>query len=248
MPAWICAVISSQGREGSTGSSGSQPPGLPENVNASRGAAPGNEGEPPGRRWTARAVGRFKPVLFLLCLFPVVRWVFLATGPGGLGANPPEFLIRSTGIWALVLLWVTLCITPLRRLLDQPALLRLRRMLGLFSFFYTVLHVLGWAYWERGWSLMEMWADIVQRTFIWIGVLATVPMLLLALTSTRGWMRRLGRGWQRLHAAIYGIAALSVWHFWLVRSGKVDYREPVAYGLILAVILLARLIRRRSRA
>jgi len=145
-------------------------------------------------------------------------------GPEGLGANPPEYLIRSTGIWAVVLLWVTLCVTPLRRLIGQPALVRVRRMLGLFSFFYTTLHVLGWAWWERGWSVTEMWTDVLQRTFVWVGVLAVIPMLLLAMTSTRGWMRRLGSGWQRLHYSIYPIAALSVWHFWLVRSGKADFR------------------------
>lgn len=200
------------------------------------------------RLWPARAVGRFKPLLFLLCLYPVARWVWLALGEYGLGANPPEFLIRSSGIWALVLLGLTLCITPLRRALAQPALVVLRRMLGLFSFFYTVLHVLGWAWWERGGSLAEMWLDITQRTFVWVGVLATLPMLLLALTSTRGWMRRLGRGWQRLHAAIYGIALLSVWHFWLVRSGKADFLEPALYALALAGILLARYLLGRRRA
>lgn len=192
-------------------------------------------------------MGRFKPLLFLLCLFPVVRWVWLALGEYGLGANPPEFLIRSTGIWSLVLLWVTLCVTPLRRLLKQPALVRLRRMLGLFSFFYAALHVLGWAYWERGGSLVLMWDDIVQRTFIWVGVLAFLPMLLLALTSTRGWIRRLGRGWQRLHFSIYGLAVLSIWHFWLVRSGKVDYLEPLLYAMALAVILFVRYPLRRDR-
>lgn len=192
--------------------------------------------------WTAAGVARYKPLVFLLCLFPVVRWVVLAMGPDGLGANPPEYLIRSTGIWAVVLLWLTLCVTPVRRLLKQPALVGLRRMLGLFSFFYTVLHVLGWAWWERGWSLAEMWADILQRTFVWVGVLATVPMLLLAMTSTHGWMRRLGGGWKRLHSSIYVIAPLAVWHFWLVRSGKADFREPFVYGLVLAVLLLSRLL------
>lgn len=197
-------------------------------------------------RWTARDVARFKPLLFLFCLFPVFRWLYLVLAAGGLGANPPEFLIRSTGLWALVMLWLTLCVTPLRRLLGQPALVRVRRMLGLFSFFYTVLHVLGWAYWERGWSLAQMWADILQRTFIWVGVLATLPMVLLALTSTQGSMRRLGRRWQQLHTAIYPIAILSVWHFFLVRSGKVDYREPGVYAVLLAVLLAVRFVLRRS--
>lgn len=191
-------------------------------------------------QWSAQSVGRVKPLIFLLCLYPVCRWAWLALGGDGLGANPPEFLIRSSGLWSLVLLWVTLCVSPARRLLGQPALLRLRRMLGLFSFFYTVLHVLGWAYWERGGSLTEMWLDITQRTFVWVGVLAVLPMLLLALTSTRGWMRRLGGRWQRLHYSIYGIACLSVWHFWLVRSGKADYLEPNLYVLALIVLLLVR--------
>ncbi|NLC37466.1 MAG: sulfoxide reductase heme-binding subunit YedZ [Alcaligenaceae bacterium] len=200
----------------------------------------------PGQ-WSARMVGRFKPLLFLLCLYPVFRWFWLALGANGLGVNPPEFLIRSTGVWSLVLLWATLCVTPARRWLRQPALVRVRRMLGLFSFFYAALHVLGWAYWERGGVLAEMWADILQRTFVWVGVLAFIPMLLLAATSTRGWMRRLGRNWQRLHFSIYGIAMLSVWHFWLVRSGKVDYLEPALYGLILAALFVVRYLLRAGR-
>lgn len=199
-------------------------------------------------QWSAAAVGRVKPLVFLLCLYPVFRWVWLALGDHGLGANPPEFLIRSTGLWSLVLLWATLCVTPLRRVLAQPALIRLRRMLGLFSFFYAVLHVLGWAWWERGGSLAEMWLDILQRTFVWVGVLAFLPMLLLALTSTRGWMRRLGGGWQRLHLGIHAIAILSVWHFWLVRAGKADYLEPLLYGLGLAALFSARALWRLRRS
>lgn len=198
-------------------------------------------------RWAAGQLRRFKPAVFLLCLFPVYRWVWLVVGGAGLSANPPEFLIRSTGIWAMVLLLATLAITPIRRLISQPALLVWRRMLGLFSFFYTLLHVLGWAWWERGGSLYQMWLDILERTFVWVGLLAAVPMLLLALTSTRGWMRRLGRGWQRLHYSIYAVAVFSVWHFWLVRSGKVDYREPFVYAGVLAVLLWARVFRRGNK-
>ena len=166
-------------------------------------------------------------------------------GGQGWGANPPEFLIRSTGIWAMVLLWATLAVTPVRRLIGQPALISWRRMLGLFSFFYTVLHILGWAWWERGGSLYEMWLDILQRTFVWVGVLAAVPMLLLALTSTRGWMRRLGSAWQRLHYSVYAVAVLSVWHFWLVRSSKVDYLEPIIYAGVLGILFVARVVLRR---
>ncbi|HEY9573812.1 MAG TPA: protein-methionine-sulfoxide reductase heme-binding subunit MsrQ [Pusillimonas sp.] len=190
--------------------------------------------------WTAKQVGRIKPLVFLLALYPLMRWVWLGFS-GGLGANPPEFLIRSSGIWALVALGLTLSITPLRRLVDQPALVRLRRMLGLFAFFYTCLHLLGWAFWERGWSLASMWGDVVQRTFITVGMIAFVPMAALALTSTRGWIHRIGRSWQRLHRSVYVIAALSVWHFWLVRAGKNDFFEPYVYAALLAVLLLIRL-------
>jgi len=189
--------------------------------------------------WTAAQVGRYKPLVFLLCLYPLLRWFWLGFSDG-LSANPAEFLIRSSGIWALVALGATLAITPVRRALDQPALVRLRRMLGLFAFFYTVLHLLGWAYWERGWSLASMWDDVVQRTFITIGMVAFVPMVALAFTSTRGWIRRLGRRWTRLHRSVYAIAALSVWHFWLVRAGKNDFFEPYMYGAALAILLLAR--------
>ncbi|MGB6105950.1 MAG: protein-methionine-sulfoxide reductase heme-binding subunit MsrQ [Pusillimonas sp.] len=191
------------------------------------------------RTWKAREVARIKPLVFLLALYPLARWLWLGMNDG-LSANPPEFLIRSSGIWALVALGLTLCVTPLRRLIRQPALLRLRRMLGLFAFFYTCLHMLGWAFWERGWSLASMWNDVIQRTFILVGVIAVVPMAALALTSTQGWIHRLGRNWQRLHRSVYPIAILSVWHFWLVRAGKNDFAEPYLYGVLLAVLLLIR--------
>ncbi|MDS1140942.1 protein-methionine-sulfoxide reductase heme-binding subunit MsrQ [Pusillimonas sp. SM2304] len=193
------------------------------------------------RNWTAQEVGRIKPLVFALALYPLARWLWLGLN-GGLTANPPEFLIRSSGIWALVALVLTLAVTPLRRLIKQPALVRLRRMLGLFAFFYTCLHVLGWAFWERGWSLASMWDDVVQRTFILVGVAAFVPMAALAATSTRGWIHRMGRNWQHLHRSVYLVAALSVWHFWLVRAGKNDFSEPYLYGAVLAALLLCRLI------
>lgn len=202
------------------------------------------------QKWTAVQVGRFKPALFLLSLYPLIRWVYLGIY-GGLGANPPEFLIRSSGIWALVALLLTLAITPLRRLIGQPALVRVRRMLGLFAFFYTCLHLLGWAFWERGWSLSSMWTDVLERTFITVGMIAFVPMVALALTSTRASMRWLGHRWQTLHRSVYMIAALSVWHFWLMRAGKNDYFEPYVYAAILTGLLLFRLIywlRRSSSA
>lgn len=193
-------------------------------------------------RWTSVQVGRSKPLIFLAALYPVFRWLWLGYG-GALGANPSEFLIRSSGIWALVLLLLTLLVTPVRLWLAQPALVRLRRMLGLFAFFYTSCHVLAWAFWEHGWLVTSLWDDIWQRTFIGVGVLAFIPMLALAITSTHGWMRRLGRNWQRLHRMVYAIAALSVWHFWLERAGKNDFSEPYVYAGVLALLLFARLFR-----
>jgi sulfoxide reductase heme-binding subunit YedZ len=194
-----------------------------------------------GRRWTSAEVSRTKPLVFLLAAYPLARWIWLGW-TGGLGANPPEFLIRSSGLWALVALWLTLAVTPLRRLLGQPALTGLRRMLGLFAFFYTVLHLLGWAWWEQGWSAPAMWNDIMTRTFITVGTLAFLPMAALALTSTHGWMRRMGRRWQDVHRSIYVIAVLSAWHFWLVRAGKNDFAEPYAYGAVLALLLGLRML------
>lgn len=194
-----------------------------------------------GRNWTAREVGRLKPLVFILAAYPLLRWFWLAFG-SGLGANPPEFLIRSSGIWTLVLLLATLAITPLRRMIGQPALVRLRRMLGLYSFFYATLHVIAWALWDRGLSLVFMWDDVLQRTFVTVGVVAFLPMCALALTSTSGWMRRLGPLWQKLHRSVYAIGALSVWHFWLIRAGKNDFFEPYVYGLVLTLLLSWRLV------
>jgi sulfoxide reductase heme-binding subunit YedZ len=191
--------------------------------------------------------GGYKVALFVLCLYPVVRWFWLGAS-AGLTANPPEFLIRSSGIWALVLLCLTLCITPLRRLLNKPALVRYRRMLGLYAFFYTVLHVVAWGWWDRGGVWRAMWDDIGERTFILIGVVATVMLVPLALTSTQGWMRRLGRNWARLHTLVFPAAILSVWHFYLMRAGKNDFFEPNVYAAVLIALLGVRVAYRWHKA
>lgn len=201
----------------------------------------GTTRQPERSRWTARQVALTKPVVFLIALYPVAHWIWLGLN-ADLTANPPEFLIKSSGIWALVALALTLAVTPLRRMLQQPALLRYRRMFGLFTFFYSALHTLGWAWWERGGSLLSMAQDVWQRPFIAVGVIVMLPMLLMALTSTKGWMRRLGRGWQRLHYAIYPIAVLSVVHFWLIRAGKNNFFEPYVYAAIFSVLLLFRIV------
>jgi sulfoxide reductase heme-binding subunit YedZ len=172
-------------------------------------------------------------------LFPLVRWVALGT-TGGLGVNPQEFLTRSSGIWALVLLWATLAVTPVRRL-GWAGLLRHRRKLGLYAFFYTALHVLAWAVWDRGWVPASMWTDLWQRDFIGVGALAVLCLVPLAVTSTQGWMRRLGRNWKRLHTLVYPAAILSALHFDWMRAGKNDFLEPRLCAVILVLLLAVRL-------
>lgn len=173
-------------------------------------------------------------------LFPLGRWLVLGLS-GGLGANPPEFLTRSSGIWALALLWVVLAITPIRRLTGWSAPVRQRRKLGLYAFFYTILHVIAWALWDRGGDAGAMWADLWQRDFIGIGALAVLCLVPLAVTSTRGWMHRLGRWWRRVHWLIHPAAILSVWHFDWMRAGKNDFLEPRLYAWILAVLFAVRI-------
>lgn len=186
--------------------------------------------------WPAKTIGRFKPLLFLLGLAPALRWVWLGFHDG-LTANPVEFLTRSSGTWTLVCLLVTLAITPLRRLLKQPALVRLRRMCGLFAFFYGALHFTAWLWWDRGFDVASMVRDLGERPFIMVGFAAFVLMTALALTSTQWAMRRMGRNWQRLHKAIYLIGLLAILHYWWHKAGKNDLREPLIYGSVLLVLL-----------
>ena len=189
--------------------------------------------------WKAAQVGRFKPLVFLLGLYPLLRWIWLGF-MGGLTANPPEFLTRSSGLWAWVFLLLTLAVTPSRRLLGQPALVRVRRMLGLFAFFYAALHTAAWAWWDRSGDWLSMWHDILQRPFITLGAVATVLMLVLAATSTHGWQRRLGRRWSSLHRSVYAAAILSVVHFYLVRAGKNDVLDVFVYGAVFLGLMLLR--------
>ncbi|MBC2768682.1 sulfite oxidase heme-binding subunit YedZ [Pusillimonas minor] len=184
---------------------------------------------------------RSRVVVFLLCLYPLGFW--LAQGfIGGLTANPPEYLTRSSGEWALVGLCLVLAAPPAQRWFGVTWPLRHRRMLGLFTYFYTVLHVLAWALWEQGWSLSAMWVDIVTRLFITVGVVAVVLLTPLAITSTNAWVRRLGRNWRRLHWLVYPAVALSIWHFWLVRAGKNDFADVWVYVVVFAVLLVTRVL------
>ena len=199
---------------------------------------------------TQQPVARYLPwlrsLVFIVGMFPLLRWGYLGFTQG-LSANPAEFLIRSSGIWATVLLWLTLAVSPLRQLFSAPSLVRIRRPLGLFSFFYTVLHVVGWALWEHGFVLSRMWTDILVRPFITLGAMAMLLMLLLACTSTHRAMRSLGANWKRLHRSVYAIAVLSIVHFYLVRSGKNDFFDVYGYAAVLGVLLGMRLVDYRYR-
>jgi sulfoxide reductase heme-binding subunit YedZ len=176
--------------------------------------------------------------VFLLCLVPlgVLIWRALT---GNLGANPVEFIQHATGDWTLRFLVFTLSITPFRKLLKLPDLIRFRRMLGLFAFFYACLHFLTYLGPDQSFDLAAMWKDVAKRPFITVGFAAFVLLIPLALTSTAGWIRRLGgRRWQMLHRLIYISAICGVIHYyWLVKSAVL---RPLLYGAIVAVLLLWR--------
>lgn len=175
-----------------------------------------------------------KPLLFLACLIPLGRLIVFAL-TDGLGANPIEFITRSTGTWTLVLLLTTLSITPLRRLTSQARLMRFRRMLGLFAFFYACLHFTTYIWWDQFFDWAGIVKDVVKRPFITIGFAAFLLLIPLAVTSTNAMMRRLGRRWQSLHRAVYFIAVAGVVHYWWLV--KKDITQPAIYGLVLALLL-----------
>ena len=176
--------------------------------------------------------------VFALCLLPLARLVYLGAS-GGLGANPIEFITRSTGTWILVGLMVTLSVTPLRRLTGRADFIRYRRMLGLFTFFYASLHFMTYIWLDQFFDPASIVKDIIKRPFITVGFTAFVLLIPLAATSTHAMMRRLGRRWQQLHRLVYAIAVLGVVHYlWLVKK---DLTEPLIYGAVLTLLLLMRL-------
>src|SRR5438046_1452401 len=191
-----------------------------------------------------------KAVIFGRCLIPLawLLWGFFGRTPfdmttwgSGLGANPIERITHSTGDWTLRFLLITLAITPVRKLLGIPWLIRFRRMFGLFAFFYGCLHFLTYIWLDKFFNLHEILADVAKRKFITIGFTAFVLLIPLALTSTAGWIRRLGgKRWRALHRLIYFSAIAGVIHYlWLV---KADIRKPLEYGAVLAVLLGYRLL------
>lgn len=187
-----------------------------------------------------------KPVLWVACLAPAA-WLIHGLVRQDLGADPVKTLTHTTGLSALVILLVTLAVTPVRRLLGQPVLIRLRRPLGLFAFFYATLHLAIYAVFDHRLSVTDIGADIVEHPWVLVGFLAFLILAVLAVTSPNAMVRRLGRRWQRLHRLIYLAAALAVLHFfWLV---KLDVSEPLVYATILAVLLGSRfLLRPRQRS
>jgi len=186
-------------------------------------------------RWSPRWS---KVLLFVLCLAPLFRLAWRAWNQD-LTANPIEYITHFTGDWAIRLIVVTLFVTPLRKMLHLPDLIRFRRMIGLFAFFYACLHFLTWFGLDKFFDFREILQDFVKRRFIIAGLSAFLAMVPLAITSTTGWIRRLGgKRWQRLHRLVYftGIAAV-VHYYWLVKS---DIRLPLLYGTLVALALAYR--------
>jgi methionine sulfoxide reductase heme-binding subunit len=190
--------------------------------------------------WKARWI---KPLVWTFCLTPLAYLLWLAW-KNELGANPIERVTHFTGDWTLRLIIITLAITPLRKLLRQPELIRFRRLIGLFAFFYACLHFLTYVVLDHYFDFHEMLADVVKRPYITAGFTGFVLLIPLAVTSTSGWIRRLGgKRWQQLHRLIYVTAIAGVIHYyWLVKS---DIRLPVFYGCLVAVELTYRLIVRK---
>lgn len=178
-----------------------------------------------------------KPMVWLLGVLPFA-WLVWGASQDALGANPAEYVIRATGDWTLRLLCLALAVTPLRVQLALPELARFRRMLGLFTYFYVVLHVLCYSWLDMGFELEDIVQDIAKRPFILVGFAAFVLLTPLAVTSLNAVIRWLGaKRWQRLHKVVYGVAVLAVLHFFWMRAGKNNFTEVAVYAGILAALL-----------
>ena len=178
-----------------------------------------------------------KPVVFLLCLLPFI-WLFYGAFTNNLGANPAEHLIRATGDWTLRFLCIVLAVTPLRVLSSTPQLARFRRMLGLFVYFYVVLHLLSYSWFDMGFDIPDIAKDIAKRPFILVGFSAFVLLTPLAVTSFNRAIKALGaKRWQLLHKLVYLIAGLGLLHFFWMRAGKNNFTEVFVYAAIIAVLL-----------
>ncbi|MEI7613372.1 MAG: protein-methionine-sulfoxide reductase heme-binding subunit MsrQ [Betaproteobacteria bacterium] len=174
--------------------------------------------------------------VFVASLLPLGRLAWLGVHDD-LSANPLEFVTRSTGTWALVFLCLSLSITPLKRLTGQPQWMKLRRMLGLYCFFYALLHFTLWLWLDHDFDLLAMGRDVLKRPFITAGFTAFILLLPLAVTSTKGMMRRLGARWVKLHRLVYLIALSAILHYWWHKAGKNDFATVSLYALAVAGLL-----------
>jgi sulfoxide reductase heme-binding subunit YedZ len=188
-----------------------------------------------------------KPILFLLALLPFA-WLFYGAATNQLGANPAEYLIRATGDWTLRFLCITLAVTPLRVITGTPALARFRRMLGLFVYFYVVLHLLSYSWFDMGFDVADIAKDIAKRPFILVGFSGFVLLTPLAATSFNRAVKAMGaRRWQALHKLVYVIAGLALLHFFWMRAGKNNFAEVAVYAAIIGVLLGWRVVQFRKK-
>lgn len=187
-------------------------------------------------------INRIKVFVFFGATVPLARLVWLAAS-NGLGANPVEFVIRSLGTWTLILLMVTLSMTPLRILTGSTRPIQLRRMLGLFTFFYATLHLLAYAGLDQWFDWAAISKDLIKHPFVYVGFSAFLLLIPLAATSNKRAIKRLGKRWQALHRAVYLVAILGVVHYWWLV--KKDIREPLLFAVVLAVLFGIRLFKHR---
>lgn len=189
---------------------------------------------------TPKQLAALKAVVFVLALLPFARIVWLTVQQ--VPVDPVEFVTHGTGDWALYLLCATLAITPLRRFTGWNWLIRLRRMLGLYTFFYALMHFLTFLWADHRFDFGAMWKDVLKRPFITVGFIAFVLLLPLAATSTNAMIKRLGRRWAQLHRLIYLIAPLAILHYWWMKAGKHNFEQPIVWGLVVAVLLGLRVV------
>jgi sulfoxide reductase heme-binding subunit YedZ len=187
---------------------------------------------------TSNQLKALKAVIFLLALLPFLRMAWLTAA--GVPVDPVEFLTHGSGDWALYLLCATLALTPLRRLTGWNWVIRVRRMVGLFTFFYAFMHFMTFLWFDHFFDVAAMWKDVLKRPFITVGFAAFVLLIPLAVTSTNAMIRRLGRNWALLHKVIYVIAPLAILHYWWMKAGKHNFEQPIVWGSVVGVLLLLR--------
>jgi sulfoxide reductase heme-binding subunit YedZ len=196
---------------------------------------------------TARQVSAFKAAIFALGLVPVAKMAYLTLS--GQLVEPLEHITRGTGDWVLYFLCITLAVTPLRKFTGWNWLIKLRREVGLFAFFYACLHFMTFLWFDHFFDVAEMWKDVLKRPFITVGFTAFLLLIPLAVTSTNGMIKRLGgKRWQWLHRLIYVVAPLGILHFWWMKAAKHNFEQPIIFGLIVAVLLGLRIFWKLSKS